>query len=314
MEANSGSGEPSAGDIDLFSGGSGSIDIIWNTLTDTWATFLTYLPNMVAALAVLLVTWGLSNLGDYLLRRYLVKIRIRSSLNQLFRQLIYTAIWLTGIIVAAIVLFPGMTVGKIITVLGLSSVAIGFAFKDIFENFFAGILILWRFPFDPGNYIECEDILGKVEEITIRMTKIRKVDGELVVVPNSLLFKNPVYVLDSWDTRRTTVICGIAYGEDVDEGREVIHKAVEACATVNKEKDVEIFAQEFASSSINYEVTWWTKPTPLEVRKSKDEVVAAVKRALDNAGIEIPFPYRTLTFKEPLQTAMLEQGSGEENS
>ena len=65
-------------------------------------------------------------------------------------------------------------------------------------------------------------------------------------------------------------------------------------------RDVEIFAQEFADSAINFEVTWWTGSRPIDIRSSRDKVVAAVKRALDDAGIEIPFPYRTLTFNEPL--------------
>jgi len=103
----------------------------------------------------------------------------------------------------------------------------------------------------------------------------------------------------------------LAYGEDVDQSREVIRAAAEGCQTVSREKPIEIFAEQFASSSIDFEVTWWTGSTPLDVRKSRDEVVAAVKRALDDAGIESPFPYRTLTFNEPLQLARM--GSSRRN-
>jgi small-conductance mechanosensitive channel len=123
----------------------------------------------------------------------------------------------------------------------------------------------------------------------------------LVIVPNSILFKNPVTIRTDKDLRRVTVICGVAYDVDLDTARSVISDAVKTCGTVEvNDKSVQIFATEFASSSINFEVTWWTGSTPLAVRASRDEVVAAVKRALDDAGIEIPFPYRTLTFKEPL--------------
>ncbi len=75
-------------------------------------------------------------------------------------------------------------------------------------------------------------------------------------------------------------------------------------------KDVQIFAQEFADSSINFEVTWWTGSRPVDIRRSRDKVVAAVKGALDEAGIEIPFPYRTLTFKEPLETLRTDREAG----
>ncbi|MEL6797006.1 MAG: mechanosensitive ion channel family protein, partial [Planctomycetota bacterium] len=69
---------------------------------------------------------------------------------------------------------------------------------------------------------------------------------------------------------------------------------------VRKDLRCRIVAHEFASSSVNFEVAWWTGSTPLARRESRDQVVAAIKRALDDAGIEIPFPYRTLTFTEPL--------------
>ena len=287
----------------------GPLHIVIDSLRNLWQDFLAHLPQLVAAVIVLILTWMVARIATSVAQRLLRRTRLRTSLKDLFRQLIQIGIWAIGLMVAAVVVFPNMTPAKIFAALGLGSVAIGFAFKDIFENFFAGVLILWRFPFDPGDYIECEDIRGRVEDITIRMTKIRRLDGVLAIVPNAMLFKQPVDVLTDWERRRVTVICGVAYDENIDEARDLIRKAVEVCNTVHQEKDVEIFAQEFASSSINFEVTWWTGPTPLDVRQSRDEVVAAVKQALDDAEIEIPFPYRTLTFKEPLAT--VDQGSAD---
>ncbi len=236
-------------------------------------------------------------------------MHVRDSLKDLVRQLTYIAIWIVGILVACTIIFPTLTPGRLLATLGLTSIAIGFAFKDIFENFFAGILILWRFPIEIGDYIDCQGVAGMVEQITIRMTAIRRVDGELFVLPNSFLFKSPVTVLTNRSIRRISVICGVAYGEDVDRSREVIQRAVEGCDTVAREKPVQIFARAFADSSINFEVTWWCGSTPQQERQSRDVVVAAVKRALDEAGIEIPFPYRTLTFKEPLRT-LRDDGDG----
>jgi small conductance mechanosensitive channel len=155
-------------------------------------------------------------------------------------------------------------------------------FQDSLQIISRSMLALWQ------------DFLARLPLIAVALLV-------LLVLPNSTLFKDPVSVLTQRPIRRTTVICGIAYGEDVDQAREVIRKAVQACKTVSREREVEIFAREFGESSINFEVTWWSAPTPLDVRRSKDEVVAAVKRALDEAGIEIPFPYRTLTFKHPLE-------------
>lgn len=185
---------------------------------------------------------------------------------------------------------------------GLLSVAVGFAFRDMFENFFAGILLLWKFPFENGDYVRCLDVEGQVENISVRMTQIRQVTGELIVVPNSFLFKNPVHVLTDKSTRRTTLTVKIAYDEQADKAIPVIEKAVMDCKTVDKNLPMEVFMVEFASSSVDIEVTWWADSTPLGQRRSCNEVVTAIKRALDAANIEIPYPYRTLVFKNPLST------------
>lgn len=279
----------------------GTKEVVSNSLGSLWTDFLKRSPLLLAALAVLLATAALAKLISWIAHRLLDKRGIRTSLKDLVYQLTSIAVWIVGLLVATVVAFPGMTPAKALTVLGLGSVAIGFAFKDIFENFFAGILILWRYPFDRGDFLTCGDLTGKVEQITIRNTMIRRLNGELAVVPNATIFKNNVDVLTSQPQRRVRILCGVAYDEDVDQSREVIEKAVQSCASVQGKRTVEVFAQEFASSSINFEIAWWTGSKPVDIRRSRDEVITAIKRALDDAGIEIPFPYRTLTFKGPIE-------------
>lgn len=280
------------------------LTITMTSLRDLGRQILTHLPHVISAAVILLAAWGLTRILERVLSRIFSRFGIRESLSELLRKLAFIGIWIVGILIAAMIVFPSLTPGKILTGLGLGSIAIGFAFKDIFENFLAGILILLREPFQLGDVIECEELEGFVEEITIRDTHIRQTDGQRVVLPNSMLFKNPVTVRTDRDVRRVTIICGIAYGEDVDRARQVMQEALDGLESINRDKAVQIFARGFGSSSIDFEVTWWTGSLPLDIRKSKDKVVAAVKRALDQANIEIPFPYRTLTFKEPLQTLM----------
>ncbi|MEQ9618453.1 MAG: mechanosensitive ion channel family protein [Deltaproteobacteria bacterium] len=289
------------------------VNIILESATKMGESFLAHLPKILIALIVLFITWLIYRLVDRVLNSFFRRIRLRDSLSELFRKLSYIFIWLIGVMVAAVIIFPDFTPAKLLTVIGLSSIAIGFAFKDIFENFLAGILILLREPFQLRDFIECEGMEGFVEDINIRDTYIRRVDGQRIVIPNAMLFKNPVQVRTDLDLRRITVMCGVAYGEDVDESRAVIKEAVEGLDSVDNSREVQIFAQAFGASSIDFEVTWWTGSSPLEIRKSRDEVVAAVKGALDEAGIEIPFPYRTLTFKEPLETVFSKKNTETEN-
>ncbi|MEL6563897.1 MAG: mechanosensitive ion channel family protein [Pseudomonadota bacterium] len=259
------------------------------------------LPRLGIAILVILVTallvWAIKAIITRLGRR----AGLRRNLIDVLRLLTGVVVWLAGILVALTVVFPTITPGRALTTLGLGSVAIGFAFKDTFENFLAGLLILLREPFQIGDHVECDGAEGKVEAITIRDTHIRQTDGQLVVVPNAQLFHNAVTVRTDKAYRRTAIMVGVAYGEDVDAARDVIAEATRAVDMVRDDvRDIQVFAKSFGASSIDFEVTWWTGSEPVDIRASRDKVVAAIKRALDDAGIEIPFPYRTLTVNGPL--------------
>jgi small-conductance mechanosensitive channel len=295
-----GAAEGGGGTSDAVSESRSIGETLHDTVVGVWDGFVERVPFLIAGLGIVLLTWGVAALFGRFSDRIFQKAEVRRSRKDLFKRLFTIAIWIVGLLIAAMVVFPGMTPSRALAGLGLVSVAVGLAFKDIFENFFAGILILWRFPFEVGDFIECEGILGRVQDVTIRNTLIRRTSGELVVVPNSTIYKNPVDVLTDWRRRRVTIVAGVAYGEDVAASVGVIQQAVEGCESVDKDSPIQVFPQGFGSSSIDIEVAWWTGPEPVDVRRSRGEVVTAIKSALDEAGIEIPFPYRTLTFKEPL--------------
>lgn len=278
-----------------------SIKILQQQLIDMAKAALEHGPNFIAAVVLLLVTWLAAKLARRLATKVMPGKDGRHSLTLAVRKLLVLGVWVTGLGLTAVVLFPSIKPSSLIAGLGLGSVAIGFAFKDIFENFFAGMLILFRQPFQIGDFIEVEGIDGKIENITIRDTVVRQTDGQPVIIPNSVLFKNPVTVRTDKDRRRVRLMCGVGYGEDVDKARKVIADAIDGVESVMSDQPIQVFAHEFGASSVDFEVTWWTGSAPVDVRRSRDEVIASVKRALDDAGIEIPFPYRTLTFSEPLK-------------
>lgn len=257
-------------------------------------------PNLVAALLLLAVTWIIAQILGSALRSVLRRSQSRPSLIVALVKLARITVWSIGLLVAATLLFPNLTPTKLLAGLGIGSIAVGLAFKDIFENFLAGFLILLRRPMRIGDDIECQKLSGRVEEISIRDTFLRKRSGELVLVPNSYIYKNPVKILTDKPHRRISIVVGVAYGEDVDAARTVISNAVEALDSRDRSKPFDVFAREFNASSIDFLVRWWTDSTPPEEHRSRDQAVSAIKAALDDAGIEIPFPYRTLTFAEPL--------------
>lgn len=277
------------------------LDILIGRINEMGAGFVRMLPQLVIALLVVVVTWGLAKAARRLLDRVLRRADMRRTLINLFETLLGVLVWTIGLLIAATIIFPGVTPANLLALLGLGSVAIGFAFKDIFENFLAGVLIMLRKKVNIGDVIECEAVEGRVEQITLRDTYLRHLSNELVLVPNAYLFKNPLKILTDEPLRRHEVEVGIAYDADLDSASEVIASAVKSIEVVEKNRPVEVFAREFGDNSINLLVRWWAGSTPVQAHASRDKVVRAIKSALDEAGVEIPFPQRTLWFRDTLQ-------------
>ncbi|WP_156839283.1 mechanosensitive ion channel family protein [Novosphingobium aquimarinum] len=270
--------------------------------------FVQALPSIAIALIIIVITWLAAKGAVKIADRITGKTHIREDLKALVDTIVKLAIWIVGLLIAATAAIPSFTPAGAFAGLGIGAVAIGFAFQDIFENFLAGVLIMLREKMRLGDVIECEGILGKVEKITLRETHVRQLSNELTVVPNSMLFKNPVKILTDEVIRRNEVVIGVSYDTDLEQAQDIILKTVESIDAVNGDKPVIVYAQEFNSSSIDFLVQWWAKSTPRDLRQTKSEIIIAVKKALDEAGIEIPFPYITHTFKEnvPLVQASTE--------
>ena len=281
------------------------IKTLRDQLQDMGEGFVESLPSLAIAIFIVFLTWIVARFGARISDMIVGRTELRASLKTLIDTLVKLGIWLAGLFIAAIVVMPGLTAASLLAGLGIGAVAIGFAFQDIFENFLAGVLIMLREKMRIGDVIECEGITGKVEHITLRETHVRKLSGELTVVPNSILFKSPVEILTDDSQRRHEVVVGVSYDTQLDRAAEVIRQAVEDVEDVLASKGIDIFAQEFNSSSVDFLVRWWAGSTPRDGWESKDKVVRAIKAALDEAGIEIPFPYVTHTFKETVPVSHL---------
>ncbi|HAF87917.1 MAG TPA: mechanosensitive ion channel protein MscS [Legionellales bacterium] len=265
-----------------------------------WIGLIQSLPLLGIGLLVLVITWLMTKLVANFVEKTLAYSPIRTALKSLSKTLFKIAIWTLGVIVAATIIFPSLTPAKMLTALGLGSVAVGFAFRDIFENFLAGILIMLRAPMRIGDFIDCNGVQGQIEKITIRDSYIRRTDHELVLVPNAHLFKNPVRIQTNQPLHRYEVVVGVGYGTNLAQCKQLLKETVTKLEDVSSEYPVEVYTQAMADSSINIQIRWWAGSKPLDYYQSKDAVLSAVKCALDEQGIEIPYPYRTLTFAQDL--------------
>ncbi|MEM7760400.1 MAG: mechanosensitive ion channel family protein [Cyanobacteria bacterium P01_A01_bin.40] len=272
------------------------IDTVINSLRDLLGSTIKILPGLITALVILMLTRYAAQFTRKLARQIGRKTLQSKSLQLLLSKTAHIGTWIFGIVFACVVAFPGLRLGDIVATLGLGSVAVGFAFQDIFKNFLSGILILIQRPFRIDDQIIIGDYEGTVEQIDIRTTQLRTYDGERVLMPNSEVFTSPVRVRTAFEQRRTDLAVGVDYNTSLPEAKRILQSTIEGVAGVLDSKPAEIDLVGFGDSSIDFIVRYWTNPRQPQVRQVQTKAIIAIKDALDAADIGIPYPIRTLYF------------------
>lgn len=263
---------------------------IWATIDGMVNGFLGMLPLLGAGLVVFLVFWGAATGIRNLIERVTAQRSEYPGAGKAIGRLAYIAIMLLGLLIAVTVGFPSVTPAKLFSVLGVGGVAIGFAFKDIFQNLVAGILLLIRHPFRAGDEITSGTFTGVVESIETRATYIRTYDGQRIIVPNSIIYTQPVTVITAYGILRSDYDVGIGYGDDVTAARRVALAAMKDVEGVLSEPAPDVVLWDLAGFSQNLRIRWWCKPHRADVVVVRGRVLQAVAEALSGAGIDLPFP------------------------
>lgn len=255
---------------------------------DSWVDGgIRLLPNILVALVILIVFYGLSLLIRHLILRQSHR-RGRDNLGEVLGGFIKWMIILLGFLLAATIVLPSLKPADLITGLGVSSVAIGFAFKDILQNWLAGLLILLRQPFDIHDQIEVNGHEGTVQRIETRATIIKTYDGQRIVIPNSQIYTNAVRVITAHTYRRSEYDIGIGYDDDLDLACQLLITAIAKVTQVEAAPEVEVLPWELAPSWVTLRVRWWTHSHKADVNRVHGEVIRTIKVTLDEAGIEMP--------------------------
>jgi len=182
----------------------------------------------------------------------------------------------------------------LVSILGISSVAIGFAFNDILQNFLAGILILLTDPFKIGDQIVYENYEGTVEDIQIRATVVRTYDNRQIVIPNGELFTNSVTVNTAYKMRRSQYDVGIGYSDDIAAAQQLCLDVMREIDGVLDYPAPDTIMTEMGDSAVVFRVRWWTDPRQANVLRIQDQVLRTIKNRLTENGFDIPFPIRTV--------------------
>ncbi|MGI8747461.1 MAG: mechanosensitive ion channel family protein [Deinococcus sp.] len=265
--------------------------VAWTRLHGIVQGLIATLPNLLIGLVVFLIFVFLARLLGDAVRLLAQRAGQPPGSALVFSRLASWVVLSVGLLVALIVVIPSLNAASLFGALGVSSVAIGFAFKDIFQNLLAGILILITRPFRIGDQIVSVPHEGTVEDIQVRATLLRTYDNRRVVIPNSELYTNRVVVNTAYDRLRLAVNVGIGYGDDIGEAKQVILKTLEGLDGIRQDPAPVVLVRELGDFSVNLEVRFWIDP-PLrrEVVEGQDMVLEALKPALVGAGIDLPMP------------------------
>lgn len=246
------------------------------------------IPRALAALVVIGLFWMIATLVRWLMRVLFRRIVEDLTVENLIKQVAYYAVWLLGFIVALDAF--GFDPQAVATGLGLTSLAVGFALKDILSNFISGILILVLRPFELGDQIIVGETEGNVERIDLRATQLRTYDGRVVLVPNADLFTSRIINNTAAPIRRGSVALFIGYDSNLQRVIAVIQKATQVTDGVLAEPAASVRVQDLGQDDIEVEVRFWTDSRRADFVATTSNVRQALVTALQEAGIELPDP------------------------
>ena len=296
-------GRDVAGEIDVSPGA------IMEKL-DSWVDgFVRLLPNIAVALILLVVFYVLALVVRRLFMRW-ARGRGRENLGEVLGSFLKWLVFGLGLLLALTVVIPSLNPGDLVAGLGVTSVAIGFAFKDILQNWLAGLLLLMRQPFEVNDQIIVEGYEGAVERIETRATLLRTYDGRRVLIPNSDVYTSAVLVNTAFPSRRSQADFGIGVSDDIDGARQVMLDAMRAVPEVQADPAPDVQVDAVGDFAVILRPRWWTHSRRADVVAVRTKVVSAIKEALDAAGIDMPYETQVHLFHD--QTEEVDGRRGEQ--
>jgi small conductance mechanosensitive channel len=249
-------------------------------------------PSILIGFLLLVIFVFLAIGARSLTRKRLVRRVEDELLVNFVARSIFLLIVVVGIVIFLNQIGLGKAAGGLLAGAGVSALVLGFAFKDIGENFIAGFFLAFSRPFSVGDTIEVEGLKGIVKALNFRNTHIRSVDGKDIFLPNALLIKNPLLNYTRDGLLRYDFLIGLDYGDDIREVGRLINKILAAEPKIEHEGELAPFMliNEFSTSTINIKVFYWVNNVQNQqnIAHLKTEVMNNVVLGLVQGGFHLP--------------------------
>lgn len=265
------------------------------------------LPNMILAALVVAIFWVFSKFVYKWMTQLLQKTNFNKNLEHLLANFCRIAVIALGFIMALAILQLQKTVFSLLAGVGVVGLALGFAFKDLAANFISGIMLAIRSPLDIGDVVEINGITGTVVNVRLRDTVLQNFDGQNIFIPNKEFTSNEFTNFSSFGRRRIRIDVGIGYENDPTAAMEIIVSSLKNTPEALSDPTPESYVTELAASSVNLCGYVWHKYPGSSHAKIKSDAIIEVKKRLEAAGFNLPFPIRTIDLSEGAKKALLKQ-------
>ena len=261
----------------------------WDTLLGMVNGTIAAFPNLLLGVLIFLIFYMIGKRVNTTVRLMTDKRQKARNAGLLLGKLAQSGVITVGILLVLTIIFPSFQPGNLIQLLGIGSVAIGFAFHDIFQNFLAGILLLLTGPFRIGDEIAVDQFEGTVEDIETRATTLRTYDGRRIVIPNSDLFTNAVTVYTAFRMRQLQYTLPIDYNEDIPQVKQLLTEILNGIEGVLNEPAPEVLVNGLTDSGITIQISCWTRMLyQAQLLHLQDEVLTAIKASFVAHKIQLP--------------------------
>ena len=243
------------------------------------------LPYLVAAVVAIVLTVVVARLVRSGVERALRRGRAERHVVVVVATLAYYAAFALGLLVS--LSLGGVNLGVLVGSLGLATVALGFALQDIVSNFTAGIVLLLEHPFTEGDHIAIAEAEGEVEEIRVRATRLRAPDGQLVLVPNKLLFTQVLTNSTATMRRRVEVLLEVPYGQDAARARELLLEVAAGLEGVSDDPEPRLLTQQLGQGARRLRLTFWVDSRSDDPDRVRSELLDTAEKRLRDAGVSL---------------------------
>lgn len=269
-------------------------------------TFLEALPNIVIAIIVFSLLMLTSRFCCSVIRR---RPKLPKSVALVLERLSRIAFMLFGFFVGLAIIFPSIKPVDLLGGVGVVSLIVGFAVKDLLNNFLSGILILLQQPFRVGDEIKHKDMEGVVDFIHIRYTVLIGFDGRKFLIPNGEIYSNTIVVNTLSHCRRSSCEISIDLNNNIEEACDILLAAIQDVEEVMEEPAPSVSVASINSNAVTLKCSWSTGPFNGQISKAKNKVLKQIKTVLQGENVKSPIALelfsQTLSVASPAESEVL---------